>query len=107
MTPSRLAAYLSNPHITCARILEASVFVRTVDITLELLLPELPEPGVVSVRFGAEREVVAVEAYDGRGVQLDGDAPGRLLFQAVHHVRTHGPAVAGIKHSHHKPFPSV
>lgn len=60
---------------------------------LEAELPELGEPGVASVGAEPELQEVVVEGGDLCRLQLDRDAPHRLLFEALHHLHSVGPAI--------------
>lgn len=78
-------------------VLFTSLFMRfpVLQVTLELLLPEVLEPGVAPVVVRAETLEVLVKLFDGMGSKLQGDGPGRYVLIALDNALLRSPAVAG------------
>lgn len=78
-------------------VLFASLSVRfpVLQVTLELLLPEVLEPRVAPVVVGAETLEVPVELFDGVGSQLQGYGPRGHVLIALDDALLGAPAIAG------------
>lgn len=76
-------------------VARAPVVVLVLEATLELLLPEVPEPGVAVVVVGVEALEVAIELADGLRGQLQGDGAIGHVLAALDDALLRTPAVAG------------
>ena len=76
-------------------VARAPVVVLVLEAALELLLPEVPEPGVAVVVVGVEALEVAIKRADGLRGQLQGDGAIGHVLAALDDAFLRTPAIAG------------